>query len=68
MVIHSRLLGWRILRTEEPAGYSPQGREELDMIEQLTLHYYPLQYSCLKNSMDRGPWWTTDHVVEKSQT
>ena len=20
---------------------------------------YPLQYSCLKNSMDRGAWWAT---------
>ena len=20
---------------------------------------YPLQYSCLENSMDRGAWWTT---------
>ena len=20
---------------------------------------YPLQYSCLENSMDRGPWWAT---------
>ena len=22
-------------------------------------HGNPLQYSCLKNSMDRGPWWAT---------
>ena len=28
----------------------------------------PLQYSCLKNSMDRGAWWTTVHGVPKSQT
>ena len=28
----------------------------------------PLQYSCLENSMDRGAWWATGHVVEKSQT
>ena len=21
---------------------------------------YPLQYSCLENSMDRGTWWTTE--------
>ena len=20
---------------------------------------YPLQYSCLENPMDRGPWWAT---------
>ena len=28
----------------------------------------PLQYSCLGNSMDRGPWWATVHGVSKSQT
>ena len=22
---------------------------------------YPLQYSCLENSMDRGAWWATVH-------
>ena len=26
-----------------------------------------LQYSCLGNSMDRGTWWATVHVVTKSQ-
>ena len=29
---------------------------------------YPLQYSCLENSIDRGSWWATVHVVAKSQT
>jgi len=30
----------------------------------------PLQYSCLKNPMDRGVWWATvqSTVVAKSQT
>ena len=28
----------------------------------------PLQYSCLKNPMDRGAWWATVHGVAKSQT
>ena len=27
---------------------------------------YPLQYSCLENSMDRGIWRTTVHGVTKS--
>ena len=27
-----------------------------------------LQYSYLKNSMDRGTWWATVHGVAKSQT
>ena len=26
---------------------------------------YPLQYSCLENSMGRGAWWTTAHGVAK---
>ena len=29
---------------------------------------YPLQYSCLENSMDRGAWWAAVHAVTKSQT
>ena len=31
-------------------------------------HGNPLQYSCLENPMDRGPWWATAHRVAKSQT
>ena len=27
---------------------------------------YPLQYSCLENSTDRGAWWATVHGVAKS--
>ena len=27
-----------------------------------------LQYSCLKNPMDIGPWWATVHGVATSQT
>ena len=29
---------------------------------------YPLQYSCLENSTDRGAWWAIIHGVTKSQT
>ena len=29
---------------------------------------YPLQYSCLENSMERGAWWATVQGVTKSQT
>ena len=28
----------------------------------------PLQYSCLKNPIDRGAWWATDHGIAKSRT
>ena len=31
-------------------------------------HGNPLQYSYLKNSMDRGDWWATVQGVTKSQT
>ena len=31
-------------------------------------HGNPLQYSCLENPMDRGPWWATVHGVTKSRT
>ena len=27
---------------------------------------YPLQYSCLGNSINRGAWWSTVHVVTES--
>ena len=29
---------------------------------------YPLQYSGLENSMDRGAWWAIVHGVAKSRT
>ena len=29
---------------------------------------YPLQYSCLENSMERGAWWATVHGVTQSGT
>ena len=29
---------------------------------------YPLQYSCLENSVDREAWWATVHRVTKSWT
>ena len=28
----------------------------------------PLQYYCLRNHVDRGPWWAIVHGVTKSQT
>ena len=29
---------------------------------------YPLQYSCLENSTDRGAWWATVHGFAESDT
>ena len=31
-------------------------------------HGNPLQYSCLENPMDRGPWWAAVHKVTESRT
>ena len=36
MAAHSSILAWRILWTEEPGGYSPQGHKESDTTEQRT--------------------------------
>ena len=37
MATHSSIFAWRIPWTEEPGGlYSPWGRKELEMTEQLT--------------------------------
>ena len=27
--------------------------------------WHPFQYSCLRNSKDRGAWWATDHGIAK---
>ena len=29
---------------------------------------YPIMFSCLKNSMDRGAWWATVQGIAKSRT
>ena len=48
-----RETGVRSLRWEDPPGEA---------------NGYPLQYSGLENSMDRGAWRATDHGVPKSWT
>ena len=40
MATHSSTLAWRILWTEELAGYSPWDCKELDMTEQLTISLF----------------------------
>ena len=40
MVTHSRILAWRIPQIEEPGGYSPQGRKESVVTEQLSRSIY----------------------------
>ena len=38
MATHSSILAWEIPWTEEPGGYSPWVRKELDVTEQLSMH------------------------------
>ena len=40
MATRSSILAWRILWTEEPAGYSPWGLKESDTTERLTLSHF----------------------------
>ena len=57
-------------------GCSPCGHEESDTTEWLPFHFslscigegngHLFQYSCLENSLDRGPWWAIVHEVSES--
>ena len=59
-------------------GYSPWGRQELDMTEQLHFHFSlscigegngnRLLCSCLKNPRDGGAWWAAIYGVAQSRT
>ena len=50
-------LQYRRPRFKPGSGRSPGGEDG-----------YPLQYSCLENSMDSGAWWAAVHGVMKSCT
>ena len=58
MATHSSILAWRIPWTEEPGRLRFPGEGT----------GYPLQYSGLENSMDRGAWQAPVHEVAKSWT
>ena len=59
-------------------GYSPWGREESDITEQLHFPFSlscigegngsPLEYSCLENPRDGGAWWAAVYGVAQSRT
>ena len=65
--------GWKSL-----VGCSPLGLWESDTTEQLHFHFSfscirerngnPLQYSCLENPRDRGPWWAVIYGATNSRT
>ena len=54
---YSRVFFTPVVKNPPGSGRSPGGG-----------HHYPLQYSCLENSLDRGGWWATAHGVAKSWT
>ena len=48
MATHSSILAWKIPWMEEPGGYSPWGRKELDMTERLThTHTHTHTHDCM---------------------
>jgi len=51
-------------RSHRRLGFDPLGSGRSPRGE----HGNPLQYSCLKNPMDRGAWWVTVPRVAKNQT
>ena len=81
MATHSSALAWKIPWTGEPGGLQsmgPQSQTRLSDFTSLTslTSYFitgegngnPLQYSCLKNLMDRGAWRAMVHGVTESRT
>ena len=73
VLLPGKFHGWR-----SQVGYSPWGREELDMTEQLHFRFSlscigegngnPLQCSCLENPRDWGAWWAAVYGVAQSRT
>ena len=78
MATHSSALAWKIPRTGEPGELQSMGSQSqtrLSDFTSLTSYFItgegngnPLQYSCLKNLMDRGAWRAMVHGVTESQT
>ena len=73
MAPHSSTLAWKIQWTEEPGRLQSMRSLSLDTTERLDFHFSlscigegngnPLQYSCLENPMDTGPWKATVHGI-----
>jgi len=78
MAPHSSTLAWKIPWMEEPGRLQSTGSRRIDVTEQLHFHFSlscfgegngnPLQYSCLENPRDGGPWWAAVSGVAQSQT
>ena len=83
MAIHSSILAWRILWTEDPGELESMGSQRFGHTHTHThthiLYIYiyvspregdvtPLQYSCLENPMDGGAWKAAVHGVTEGST
>ena len=51
-----------------PWNYTHSLNSLLNVLFYLLLNGNPLQFSCLGNPMDRGPWWATVHGVTELDT
>ena len=71
--------GWGVSEVEQWASLMAQTIKNLPAMQETQVpslgqrspaegNGYPLQYSCLESSMDRGAWQATAHGVPKSQT
>ena len=78
MAPHSSTCAWKIHGQRSLVSYSPWGRKESDVTEQLHFHFSlscigegngnPLQCSCLENPRDGGAWWAAVYGVAQSRT
>ena len=82
MATHFTILALKILWTEDPSGLVlvvkslPANAGDISDSGWISGlgespgggHGNPLQYFCLENPMDRGTWWTTIHMITKSET
>ena len=76
--MHNKFELKELLKTNDFTGgsmvkYAPTSAGEMNSIPQLGKspgegNGYPLQYSCLGNTMGGGAWWATIHRVAKSKT
>ena len=78
-MLNKRLSSLNKLKNSCGLPYSSDGKESACNAKDLGLipglerspgegNSYPLQYSCLENSMDGGAWQAAAHGVAKSQT
>ena len=80
MATHSGTLAWKIPWMKEPGGLQSMGSVagSWTLLSDFTLTFHfsrigegngnPIQYSCLENLRDGGPWWAAVYGVAQSRT